>query len=190
MILFNKDIGEDYGYLLAGLKEGTLSMARLDEAVRRILATKASLGLHRKQREGTLVPPPEALGEVGKAEFRAWSDDVADRAVTLVHDRQTLLPISPKKFRRVYLNVIQKNIDPEDATVQAWKALFEKEGFEVTVRDRRVSIEPSDFDTPVLPPEKAALMRELYRGVEDTRKCYDLSAWATTPPGSPPRSRS
>ena len=174
MILFNKDIGEDYGYLLAGLKEGTLSMARLDDAVRRILATKASLGLHRKQREGTLVPPPEALGEVGKAEFRAWSDDVADRAVTLVHDRQTLLPISPKKFRRVYLNVIQKSIDPEDATVQAWKALFEKEGFEVTVRDRRVSIEPSDFDTPVLPPEKAALMRELYRGVEDTRKCYDL----------------
>ena len=56
----------------------------------------------------------------------------------------------------------------------AWKELFEKEGFEVTVRDRRVTIEPSDFDTPVLSPEKAALMGELYRGVEDTRKCYDL----------------
>ena len=44
----------------------------------------------------------------------------------------------------------------------------------MTVRDRRVSIEPSDFDAPALSPEKAALMGELYRGVEDTRKCYDL----------------
>ena len=174
MILFNKDLAEDYGYLLTGIKEGVLSMKRLDEAVTRILATKASLGLHRKQKEGTLVPSLEALTEVGKAEHRAWSDEVADRAVTLVHDRQKLLPISPQKFRRAYLNVIQKSNDPEDPTVLAWKALFEKEGFKVTVRDRRISIEPSDFDTPTLAPEKAALMAELYRGVEDMKKNYDL----------------
>ena len=174
MILFNKDLMEDYGYLLAGIREGLLSMERLDEAVTRVLATKASLGLHKKQKEGTLVPPPEALAEVGKAEFRAWSDAVADKAVTLVHDRQALLPISPKKYRRLYLNVIQKSSDPDDPFVLAWKECFEKEGFEVTVRDRRVSIEPSDFDTPELSPEKGALMAELYRGVEDTRKCYDL----------------
>ena len=174
MFLFNKDLTEDYGYLLAGLREGLLSMERLDEAVTRILATKASLGLHRKQKEGTLVPPPEALDEVGKPEFRAWSTAVADQAVTLVHDRQALLPISPAKYPRLYLNVIQKSNDPDDPFVLAWKEAFEKEGFEVTVRDRRVSIEPSDFDAPELSPEKAALMGELYRGVEDTRKCYDL----------------
>ena len=174
MFLFNKDLAEDYGYLLAGLREGLLSMERLDEAVTRILATKASLGLHRKQKEGVLVPPPEALAEVGKPEFRAWSSAVADQAVTLVHDRQNLLPISPAKYPRLYLNVIQKSSDPDDSFVLAWKEAFEKEGFEVTVRDRRVSIEPSDFDAPALSPEKAALMGELYRGVEETRKCYDL----------------
>ncbi len=174
MFLFNKDLTEDYGYLLAGLREGLLSMERLDEAVTRILATKASLGLHRKQKEGTLVPLPEALAEVGKPEFRAWSSAVADQAITLVHDRQALLPISPAKYPRLYLNVIQKSCDPDDSFVLAWKEAFEKEGFEVTVRDRRVSIEPSDFDAPALSPEKAALMGELYRGVEETRKCYDL----------------
>ena len=174
MVLFNKDIREDYGYLLAGLENGLLSMERLNDAVKRILATKASLGLHRKQREGTLVPGPEALEEVGCEKHRVWSDEVADRAVTLVHDRQGLLPISPKKYRRVYLNVIQKSMDPADPTVLQWKKLFEDEGFEVTVRDRRVSIEPSDFDSPELSPEKAALMGELYRGVEDMKKNYDL----------------
>ena len=174
MILFNKDMREDYGYLLAGLENGLLSMERLNDAVTRILATKASLGLHRKQKEGTLVPGPEALEEVGCEKHRAWSLECADKAVTLVHDRQKLLPISPKKFRRVYLNVIQKSMDPADPTVLQWKKLFEDEGFEVTVRDRRVSIEPADFDVPELPPEKAALMRELYRGVEDMKKNYDL----------------
>lgn len=174
MILFNKDMREDYGYLLAGLENGLLSMERLNDAVTRILATKASLGLHRKQKAGTLVPGPEALEEVGCEKHRAWSLECADKAVTLVHDRQKLLPISPKKFRRVYLNVIQKSMDPADPTVLQWKKLFEDEGFEVTVRDRRVSIEPADFDVPELPPEKAALMRELYRGVEDMKKNYDL----------------
>lgn len=174
MVLFNKDIREDYGYVLQGLENGLLSMERLNDAVTRILATKASLGLHRKQKAGTLVPGPEALEEVGCEKHRAWSLECADKAVTLVHDRQNLLPISPKKFRRVYLNVIQKSLDPEDPTVRTWKKLFEDEGFEVTVRDRRVSIEPSDFDTPELSPEKAALMAELYRGVEDMKKNYDL----------------
>lgn len=174
MVLFNKDIREDYGYVLKGLENGLLSMERLDDAVTRILATKASLGLHKKQAAGTLVPGPEALEEVGCEKHRAWSLECADKAVTLVHDRQDLLPISPKKFRRVYLNVIQKSLDPEDPTVLAWKKLFEDEGFEVTVRDRRVSIEPSDFDSPELSPEKAALMAELYRGVEDMKKSYDL----------------
>ena len=174
MILFNKDLQEDYRYLLAGVKEGLLSEERLDDAVRRILATKASLKLHVKQREGTLVPPPEALAEVGKPEYRAWSLDVADRAVTLVHDRQQLLPISPKKYPRLYLNVIQKSSDPNDPFVLAWEKAFEDEGFQVTVRDRRVSIEPSDFDGGPLSPEKLALMAELYRGVEDMKKDYDL----------------
>ncbi len=174
MVLFNKDIREDYGYVLQGLENGLLSMERLNDAVTRILATKASLGLHKKQKAGTLVPGPEALEEVGCEKHRAWSLECADKAVTLVHDRQNLLPISPKKFRRVYLNVIQKSLDPEDPTVLTWKKLFEDEGFEVTVRDRRVSIEPSDFDTPELSPEKAALMAELYRGVEDMKKNYDL----------------
>lgn len=174
MILFNKDLREDYAYLLAGIRDSLLSKDRLDDAVTRVLALKASLGLHRGQREGTLVPPTTALEEVGNAVHRAWSEAVADQAVTLVHDRQQLLPISPKKFRRVYLNMIQKSLDPADPGVLAWKKLFEKEGFEVTVRDRRVSIEVSDFSAMQLSPEKAALMGELYRGTEDTRKAYDL----------------
>ncbi len=174
MILFNKSLDEDYQYLLDGLEAGIVSPERLDEAVTRILATKASLALPEKKAAGTLVPGPEALPVVGCDEHRKWAAACADESVTLVRDTGNLLPISPEKYKRVYLNVIQKSPDPADPVVQQWKGLFEREGFEVAVRDRRTSIEPQDFSAPDLPPEKRAMMVEMYRGVEEMKKNYDL----------------
>ena len=175
MILFNKNLEEDYRFLLAGIESGILSMERLDEAVTRILATKAALRLHEKQRDGTLIPGPEALGVVGCEKHRAWARQVAQDAVTLVKDTQNLLPLSATKFKRVYLNVIQKDMSPENPVVQAWKELFEKEGFEVTVRDRHVSITVQDMgDIPGMCDEKKALMHEMYRPVGEAKKAYDL----------------
>lgn len=174
MILFNKSLDEDYGFLLEGIKSGKVTKKRLDEAVTRILATKASLHLPQKQAENTLVPGPEALAVVGCEKHKTWAKAVADRAVTLVRDEQNLLPISPQRFRRVYLNVIQKSNDPNDETVQKWKALFEKEGFEVSVRDRRTTIVPTDFMDANLPPEKGMLLYEMYRSVAEMKQSYDL----------------
>ena len=174
MILFNKSLDEDYQYLLEGVEKGLVSEKRLDEAVTRILATKASLGLPEKKAAGTIVPGPEALSIVGCEEHKRWADECADRSVTLVRDTQNLLPVSPKKYKRVYLNVIQKNTDPLDSLVQQWRELFEREGFEVTVRDRRTTIEPADFSDPNPSPEKQAMLYEMYRSVEEMKRSYDL----------------
>ena len=175
MILFNKDLDEDYRFLLSGIESGIVSRERLDEAVTRILATKAALRLHEKQKTGTLVPGPEALGAVGCEKHRTWAKAVADDAITLVKDTQRLLPLSAEKYKRVYLNVIQRDMDPQNAVVQSWKALFEKEGFAVTVRDRRVQITVQDMgDIPGMSDEKKALMHEMYRPVGEAKKAYDL----------------
>ena len=175
MILFNKSLEEDYGYLLTAVKEGKVSEERLDEAVLRILATKASLHLHEKKRTKTLVPGEEAIKIVGCQTHKTWAKEVADQAITLVRDNQNLLPISPKKYKRVYLNVIQKDSNPDSPFVQKWKAQFEKEGFEVTVRDRRTAITEEDFIEPErMTPEKGKLMHEMYRSVEEMKQDYDL----------------
>lgn len=175
MILFNKSLEEDYGYLLTAVKEGKVSEERLDEAVLRILATKASLHLHEKKRTKTLVPGEEAIKIVGCQTHKTWAEEVADQAITLVRDNQNLLPISPKKYKRVYLNVIQKDSNPDSPFVQKWKAQFEKEGFEVTVRDRRTAITVEDFIEPErMTPEKGKLMHEMYRSVEEMKQDYDL----------------
>ncbi|MBD8931926.1 MAG: glycoside hydrolase family 3 protein [Ruminococcus sp.] len=175
MILFNKSLEEDYGYLLTAVKEGKVSEERLDEAVLRILATKASLHLHEKKRTKTLVPGEEAIKIVGCQTHKTWAKEVADQAITLVRDDQNLLPISTKKYKRVYLNVIQKDLNPDSPFVQEWKAQFEKEGFEVSVRDRRTVITVEDFIEPErMTPEKGKMMHEIYRSVEEMKQDYDL----------------
>ena len=112
---------------------------------------------------------------MGCQTHKTWAKEVADQAITLVRDNQNLLPISPKKYKRVYLNVIQKDSHPDSPFVQKWKAQFEKEGFEVTVRDRRTAITVEDFIEPErMTPEKGKLMHEMYRSVEEMKQDYDL----------------
>ena len=48
MFLFARNLEEDYQFMLDGIKEGIITPERLDEAVTRILAVKAALGLHKK----------------------------------------------------------------------------------------------------------------------------------------------
>lgn len=42
MFLFARNLEEDYGFMLQGIKDGIITPERLDEAVTRILATKAA----------------------------------------------------------------------------------------------------------------------------------------------------
>ncbi len=139
MILFNKDIREDYQAVRDAIADGTLTMERVDEAVTRILAMKAAMDLPKAKAEGTLVPGPEALTAVSCEEHLAWAKECADQSVTLVKDTQNLLPISPEKYKRIRLYLLEDRIgggfkDGEGA-IGTVKERLEKEGFEVTLFD-------------------------------------------------------
>lgn len=64
----------------------------------RILATKASLHLHRKQKQGELVPGEEALKIVGCAGHKAWAGEVAEKSVTLVRDEKSFYRFPQRNF--------------------------------------------------------------------------------------------
>lgn len=139
MILFNKDIREDYQAVRDAIADGRLTQERVDEACTRILAMKAAMNLHVKKAEGTLVPGEEALAAVACKEHLQWAKDCADESVTLVKDTQNLLPISPEKYKRVRLYLLEDRIgggfkDGEGA-IGTVKTRLEAEGFEVTLFD-------------------------------------------------------
>ena len=95
MFLFFNDIDEDYGFMLAGLRNGVITAERMDDAVRRILGLKAKLNLHVKAADGTLQKAPEELAVVGCEEHLQMRADAADKGITLVKNTLDQLPLDP-----------------------------------------------------------------------------------------------
>ena len=122
MLLFNRVLEEDIQYMKDGLSKGILTKERLDEAVTRILATKASLGLHQTINHGT------AKFE----DFREEQLDLADRSITLVKDTQNMLPLSVEKHKRVLLQLLG-SFDSNERVLKKVTEELEKRGFEITV---------------------------------------------------------
>ena len=122
MLLFNRVLEEDIQYMKDGLSKGILTKERLDEAVTRILATKASLGLHQTINHG-----PAKFED-----FREEKLDLADRSITLVKDTQNMLPLSVEKHKRVLLQLLG-SFDSNERVLEKVKAELEKRDFEITV---------------------------------------------------------
>ena len=128
MLLFNRVLEEDIQYMKDGLSKGILTKERLDEAVTRILATKASLGLHQTINHGT------AKFE----DFREEQLDLADRSITLVKDTQNMLPLSVEKHKRVLLQLLG-SFDSNERVLEKVKAELEKRDFEITVYEPEIN---------------------------------------------------
>jgi len=138
MFLFTADLEEDFLFMKEGVEEGILSMERLDEEVTRILALKASLKLHEQKKEGTLVPDEDALQILKCEEHQKWAKECADKAVTLVRDKQQLLPLNPEKQKRVLVYIkgdVGGYMDQGGGVSSYFIDLLRKEGFEITIHD-------------------------------------------------------
>lgn len=136
IFLFNRNIKEDLEYMTKGVEDGTITPERLDEAVTRILAVKASLKLY-KHREDLNVD--EALKVVGQEKYQQWAREVADQAITLVKQEQGVLPLDPKKKSlllyplEVDLGFAAVAVSAAESVSGKFKALMEKEGFDVDI---------------------------------------------------------
>ncbi len=138
MFLFSIDLQEDVRFMLEGVRTGLLSHQRLDEAVLRILALKASLKLKRQQAEGKLVPPPSALSILRCEEHLRWARVCADQSVTLIKDTQKLLPLSPERHRRILMfDIADKsgNMAGRGDSARVFRGLLEQAGFTVSLFD-------------------------------------------------------
>lgn len=102
MILFGRNVTEDMGYLNTAVQNGTVTEERLNEAVTRVLALKASMGLHVMQEEEQTEESPEVIG---CPEHMEEARECADKAITLVKDTQKLLPVRPETHKRVWLHI-------------------------------------------------------------------------------------
>ena len=118
MLVFNTDFEEDYGYVLDALQTGLLTGERLDEAVTRILALKARVCFQEPCTQ--------------KIEAAAWHRECADKAITLVKNRQPeILPMTPERYPNIRLITLGKDEILDGSVREITKELLEQAGFRV-----------------------------------------------------------
>lgn len=144
VILFSDDANGDLMRLVKAVADGRLSQERVDEAVTRVLALKAALGLHKERPEPSI---DVARHIVGTEENRLIAERATARVPTLVKDIKGLLPLSPHKTRRVlvYSGGVVLPFVPHPLPLSLPDRL-EREGFEVTVFSQGMEVSPRDFD--------------------------------------------
>ena len=131
MFLFARNLEEDYSFMLNGVKKGVITLERLDDAVRRILATKAALGLHKSIKP---ISEEAARNVIGCLRHKKWASQCADKAITLVKEEAGVLPISSSKYKRIlyYPLEVEGGAGPygvKGGKVQYLKEKLEQEGF-------------------------------------------------------------
>jgi len=177
MFLFTKNMEEDLNFMFNGYEKGILTDERLNEAVTRILATKAALSLHEKQASNSLVPGDEALSIVKNERHIQWAKECADKGITLVKNNDQLLPLNKNKYKKIYLNILEANDDSNSPLRTTIKSLLESEGFEVNVRNRDFTIDMEALMAGKPDARTLEVMQEIGSRVSDFSGKYDLAIY-------------
>lgn len=142
LFLFFNDPDEDFQWMKEGLENGLLTEERLHDAIRRTLGLKAKIGLHNTPREEIMLPKEEALSRIATEANTEVVREVADKAITLVKDKQKdLFPVTPERYKRILLVPVSGIKGGFGAMIAGnkpkahdhLKALLEERGHEVSV---------------------------------------------------------
>ena len=97
VLLMPPDITGSVDAVVAGVREGRYTEARIDSSVRRLLVLKQRLGLHRRR----LVPVDSVRQVVGDSAHVALAGRIAAAGLTLVRDSLDQVPLSGLRQSRV-----------------------------------------------------------------------------------------
>ncbi len=113
LLLMPPDPDSAVAAVTAAVSAGRLSVARLDQSVRRVLLVKWRLGLFARR----TVPVDSITEIVGAARFRDAARDMAVRALTLVRDSGSVLRTLRARRARVAVIGYADELDPNVGTV-------------------------------------------------------------------------
>jgi beta-N-acetylhexosaminidase len=107
VLLMPRNVPDAIETVLAAVKGGRLSEARIDASVRRILTLKARAGL----RQGRLVDLNAVDRIVDIPAHTAIANEVAERSITLAQDKMNLVPLASDSTKKI---LVITYADPSD----------------------------------------------------------------------------
>lgn len=159
MFLFTKNLEEDIHFMEEGYRNGMISDQRLDEAVTRILALKASLGLWKNQENRSA-----ATDKLNNPVYKEWGRLCADQSITLVKEEKGIFPITPERFPRVLFYPLDRNGNCATGNTASGKF--------------RDALQNAGFQVDVFAP--AAVTEGGMASVKELSEKYDLILYAAT----------
>ncbi len=183
LFLFFNDPDEDFQWMKEGYENGLLTEERLHDALRRTLGLKAKLGLHQFEgrREEIMLDKEEAMSRINTEEHQAVAAEVADKAITLVKDKQKdIFPVTPERYKRILIVDVEGHKGGFGAMIagdkkrasDTMKEILEERGHEVTVWE---STEERIMQLPK--EEQAAAIANVYaqkQPISNLTDNYDL----------------
>ncbi|HUP45985.1 MAG TPA: glycoside hydrolase family 3 protein, partial [Thermoanaerobaculia bacterium] len=107
VVLFPPDVDRAFNGLKSAVQSGRITEARLDESVRQILRAKARAGLQQYRAPDFL----RLSSVVGSKAHRDLAQTVADRAVTLVRDQRSSVPLRLGPDQRLlHINLLDSRL--------------------------------------------------------------------------------
>ena len=137
---------EDYYIIEEAVLDGRIPMSRIDESAQRVLDLKEKVGLFDDEEEVVRM-------EEAKAITATANQAIADKCITLLYDRNNLLPLNKDKVKKV--TIIYTSNEPwTNDNLLVMKEEFEKRGAEVRyvtkLPVRKVHMEQFDADSDII----------------------------------------
>jgi beta-N-acetylhexosaminidase len=137
-----EDVRATIDAIVAGVSTGRYTAERVTASARRVLESKARLGLHR----GTQVDVAKMRSAVGDSTMRRAARQMAVRGLTLVRDAATRIPMAEAAGRRVLHVVVARRTDL--GAGQTFGAMLQRNG---AGQVRSVTLIPDD---PLANPDR------------------------------------
>ena len=119
---------EDYDYVYQAVLDGRIPMERIDESAERVLKLKEKLGLFDDE-------PEEEFDMTEQSRITAELDrQIAEKGITLVCDRNKMIPLNPSKIKKVTIVCSSHQIETK-TELGIMKSEFEKRGATVKIID-------------------------------------------------------
>lgn len=104
MFLFFNEMDEDFESMKQGYLDGRITEERLSDALHRILALKAHMGLHKKAASAQMPPREQVHEIVGCKEHQAMQKEISEKSITLVKYKDPdVLPLTPDRYKRIMI---------------------------------------------------------------------------------------
>ena len=100
MLLF--PLERDYGYLMGAIESGEITLARLKDAVRRILVLKDKARLF--EDKATVLTEIKS----DRADLEAAAEELAEKSITLIRNAQNIIPMAPEKGAKFLIINMQR----------------------------------------------------------------------------------